>query len=66
MDRAYALKAEETLKFVNLTEWTGFGGRPVETALLRYRSNGKMAPRQSNRFELRLTLTRDQRSSKTG
>jgi len=59
MDRAYAPTAEETLKFVNLTEWSGLGGRPVETALLRYRSNGKTAPPQSNGFELRLTLTGD-------
>jgi len=52
MDRADAPRAEQTLKFVNFAEWSGFGGRPVETALLRYRSNGKTAPHQSNEFEL--------------
>jgi len=59
MGRAYAPTTEDALKFFNFAEWTGLDGRLVETALLRYGSNGKTALCQANGVEPGLTLPGD-------
>jgi len=65
MDCALAPTTEAKLKFFNCAEWTGLDVSQVETAPLRYESNGKIAPCKATEFELRLTLTENQLSSKT-
>jgi len=65
MDCALAPTTEAKLKFFNFAEWTGLDVSQVETAPLRYESNGKIAACKATEFELRLTLTENQLSSKT-